>query len=683
MRTKTFFGVLALASFFAWCDNSSADPLNNWHWRNPLPNGNPQFGAQTLNDIIFTNGTFFAVGNFGVVDTSFDATNWTQTISATSNQLNSIICADGKFVAAGVNGTVETSADGTNWVLQTSGTTSALNSVTYGNGKFVAVGSGAVIASPDAMAWSPAVSGLSTGSAVAGGSFGFVAINGSTNAFFSADGLNWTYHPLSAPQGVQIFSNNPVIPTIVTFFNGSFLIGASKFVTSMSADWYIFASSNGSDWTTNALGNMYTGTGGFNYNFFMTGNKQAVTEGEADGISFLQFSPDGIDWTQTNISFPFFYKSAGAYGNGMYVFVGANGNVVSPDLLNWSTQQYNPPSAIGPTSTFNSIAYSNGTYVVATSSSFVVSTNDSVYAIASNTPSLSFVVAYYNSFVGVGSSGQIYQSTNGFAWYQHNSGTANNLHSVAAGNNLLVAVGDNGAVQTSPTGVIWTSRASGTSLALYGVVYSNGLYVAVGQEGTVVTSSDGITWTAQDSTELNNLLAVTYGSAGFLAVGLGSTMVTSPDGINWNQHPPIGVGSFQTATFGNGYYLVAGTNGLVMTSPDGFNWTARNVGVLGGQTLYGSGFLNGRFDVVGANGTVVESDPVPPLFDLQINSAPPNDVVTAFATPGSNFRILSSTNLTAPSWNTAATFNNAAGITYWTNSAAAANTQTYYRLISP
>ncbi len=312
----------------------------------------------------------------------------------------------------------------------------------------------------------------------------------------------------------------------------------------------------------------------------------------------------------------------------------------------------------------------------------MVSTNDAAYIIASNTPSLSSVVTFGTNFVAVGSSGQIYTSTNGFSWTQRNSGTANNLHGVAAGNDLLVAVGDNGTVQTSPTGIIWTSRTSGTSLALNSVVYSNGLYVAVGQQGTVVISSDGVSWEAQDSTVLNNLLSITYGYEGFLAVGANSTMVTSLDGVNWTQQGPGNFGTFESATFGNGYYLVTGLNGLVLTSPDGVNWTQRNIGATGGQTLFGSGFLNGRFDVVGSSGTVLESDPVAPLFDLQIKCVPPKEIITAFATPGSSFRILSGTNLMGPSWPTAATFNNASAISYWTNSAAT-GAQIYYRLVSP
>jgi hypothetical protein len=679
---KKNFHLVFVAGCLACCGSLLADPLNNWHWRNPLPSGNPQLGAQMLNGIIFTNGTFFGVGNSGVVDTSLDATNWTQTISATSNQLNNIICGGGKFVAVGVNGTVETSSDGTNWVLQNSGTTNVLWSIAYGNGKYVAVGA-AVISSADAVSWSPAISGLSGANTVAGNSSGFVALDGSTNAYFSTDGKNWTAKGLTVP--VTGYAGNTLQAQIVTATSTKFIVGSFIYVTSGSVNMFMFTSSDGIHWTANALGVAYAvGFPYFFYSYFMLGNNQLIAAGQADGQPFLQFSPDGATWTQTNSSATMLYpfESAGAYGNGSYVIVGSgHGIYVSQDAVNWTNRQYTPPPAAGPASTFNSIACSNGTYVVATSSSFVVSTNDSVYAVESNTPSLASVTAYYNGFVGAGSSGQVYQSTNGLAWYQHTSATANNLHGVTYGNNLLVAVGDNGTVQTSPTGVIWTIRSSGTSLALYSVAYSNGLYVAVGQQGTVVTSLDGMTWTVQDSTVLQNLLSVTYGSTGFLAVGPNSTIVTSPDGVNWTQQNPGVSASFNTTTYGDGYYLVAGNNAVVLTSPDGMNWTSRNVGATSGPALYGSGFFTNRFDVVGANGVVIESDPIL-LIGLQIQRVAPKAIITATVVPGTTFRIQSCSSLASPGWTTVATFNNPPAVNYWTNSSPA-GTASFYRLVSP
>jgi hypothetical protein len=685
MSTRSIYIFTALTGLLFCCFNVLADPLNNWHWRNPLPDGNPPLGAQALNGVIFTNGTFFAVGNAGVVATSLNSTNWTQNPTATSNQLNAIIFADGQFVAVGNSGTIETSADGTNWVLQNSGSTSNLDAVACGDGRFVAVG-GAVVSSSDAINWLPAVSGLSSASTVAGNSAGFVALDGSSQDYFSTDGIHWTANTLTVP--VSGFDGRSLNAQIVTSMNGGFVIGSFIFVSSESADMFMFTSSDGVNWTANALGNVYTSSSGFSYNFFMTGNKQFIAAGQTQSGFFLQFSPDGVNWAQTNISLPgeilnpFLFSHSSAYGNDSYVIVGPNGNFVSPDAINWSAQGYMPPSPVGPDGTFYSIAFSNNIYVVVTSNSFVASTNDFPYVRETNTPSLNSVISYSNTFVSVGPSGDIYQSTNGLTWTQRNSGTPYSLHCVAPGQGLLVAVGDNGAIQTSPTGTIWTTRLSGTSLALYGVAYSNGLYVAVGQEGTVTTSPDGINWTVQDSGQLNNLISVTYGSAGFLAVGTSGTILTSPDGVNWTPQTTGSSATFETTTFGNGYYLIAGVGPVVFTSPDGVNWTSRNVGATAGQIIYGSAFLNGRFDLVGSGGTIIESDPVPPLFDIQIHGAPPEHLFTIFITPGNAFRIQSCTNLYTHQWSTIATFNDAPAITQWTNTSLELN-PSFFRAVSP
>ena len=461
---------------------------------------------------------------------------------------------------------------------------------------------------------------------------------------------------------------------------------------------FMFSSSDGVHWTTNALGNVVTAPYGFSYSFFMAGNAQVIASGYFQVDVFLQYSAnDGVTWAQTNISsisLPSLHNTAGAYGNGTFVIASPNGVFASQDGLNWTNagtvvSASTPPA--GPTSTIYSIAYSNGTYVATSSGLILVSTNDSVYNVDSNTPSLWSVVASGVGFVGVGPSGQLYVSSDGFSWTQHSSGTTSNLRSITVGGNplniggashLLVAVGDNGAVQTSATALAWTSQSSGTSLGLYGVTYSNDQYVAVGQQGTVVTSPDGHSWTVQYSGTLSNLTAVTYGSAGFLAVGAGGTIITSPDGINWTQQSAGTSASLTSATFGNGYYLITSTNALVLTSPDGVNWTSRNVGATLGQNLYGSGFLNGRFDVVGSGGTILESDPVSPLFDIEIHNPPQQGGFTVFVTPGNTFRIQSSTNLANPAWSTVATFNNAAAITQWTNTATGLN-PCFFRAISP
>jgi hypothetical protein len=458
----------------------------------------------------------------------------------------------------------------------------------------------------------------------------------------------------------------------------------------MSADRFIFTSSDGVTWATNVLGNIFTGTFGFSYNFFLLGSNNVFAAGAANISPFLQFSSDGTNWFQTN-NIPSSSEQgfAGAYGNGSYVIVApANFAFALPpiftstDGLNWTNQQHAPTPPSGPTNLLTSITFSNGIYVVGSTNFIVQSTNGLVYSVVSNSPALSSVTFFNNNFVGVGSVGKIYQSGDGVSWTQRNSATLNNLHGIGSSSSLLVAVGDNGAIQTSPTGIIWTSRTSGTSLSLFGVAYSNGLFVAVGQLGTVLTSPDGINWSGQNSGQLTNLLSITFGSAGFAMVGPRGTILTSPDGINWTNQTSGTLSNLESVSFGNGYYLAAGDGDTVLTSPDGTTWTPRNVGLTGGQNLYGAAFLNGRFFVVGSNGTILESDPFPQLFALQIQRGIGQNFFTIFSAPGNSFRVQASTNLVNSVWTDLATFNNPSGITPWTNSTAGFN-QRFYRAISP
>jgi hypothetical protein len=668
-----------------------AGPLDNWHWRNPLPNGNPPFGPHTLNGIVFATGKFVAVGVSGVVSISTDTTNWVESPTETTNDLNGIIYANGQFVAVGDGGVVETSTDSTNWVSRNSGTTNSLSAIAYGNAKFVAVGPSAIIASPNAVNWTPPVSPLGGATAVAGGSNGFVAVSDNAQAYFSPDGLTWTSQTLTAP-GTS-YNGAPLQNVIVTYWNGVYLIGSDRWVGSMTAGEFIFSSADGSNWRTNMQGYVDTGTGGFTYDFFMTTSNSVIAAGAIFNVPFLQFSTDGVNWFQTNaIPFSFTPSSlgplAGAYGNGTYVVLDRIDyyNSLPPiytstDGLTWINRQHAPAPPAGPTYNFTSIATNSGVYVVASGNLVAISSNGLSYAIASNTPALSAIITLSNNFVGVGPGGAIYVSGNGLSWTQRNSGTESNLHGIAAGKGLLVAVGDAGAIQTSPSGLIWTSRESGTSLALYSVICSNGIFLAVGQEGTVLTSPDGINWTGQYSGVLSDLLSVAYGSAGFLAVGPEGTILTSPDGTNWLTENFGTAASFESVSFGNGYYLVTGTNAVVMTSPDGANWSSRNVGATGGQNFYGSAFLNSRFEIVGSNGTILESDIIAPLFDVQFCRGTQN-AFTMFATPGSNFRLQACTSLSGSGWTDVAAFNNVTAITQWTNTAAGYN-QCFYRLVSP
>jgi hypothetical protein len=691
MKSKTLSWVCLCSGFLLVCCKLFAGALDNWNWRNPLPNGNPEPGLQQMLGIVFADGKFVAAGNSGFVSISYDSTNWTQGATATANTLNDIIYANGQFIAVGNGGTIETSPDGTNWILRNSGTGNSLGSIAFSNGKYVAMGGNAVLSSSDAINWIPAVSGLSGGS-VAGGTNGFVAVTGTDLAYFSPDGLIWTNQMLTAPVGGYMFSTN-IYADIVAFANGVYLIAAHRYPSGESADCIIYSSTDGQNWLTNSIENINIGPGEFSYNYFLAGGGNLIFGGTAYDQCFLQFSTNGVDWSQVNevpMTLGYAQGTAGAYGDGSYVIVTPAALnlapqpqiLTSPDGLIWTNRNLPPAPPSGPTNNFTSMSFSNGIYAVAAADSVARSTDGLTYTNITSSPVLVSIIAGTTGFVGVGPGGNIYASSDGLSWTQRNSATLDDLNGIASGNNQLVAVGDNGTIQSSPIGTIWTSRTSGTSLALDGVTYANGLFVAVGQLGTVLTSPDGINWSGQYSGQLSNLVSVAYGSAGFAAVGPGGTMLTSPDGTNWTQQSSGTANALESIAFGNGYYLAVGADETALTSPDGVNWTPRNTGVTGGQNLLGCAFLNSRFDVVGSGGTILESDVVPPLFDLQIQRGSGENSFTVFAPSGSSFHIQSCTNLAAPVWIDAAVFNNAAAITMWTNTSAGWDRK-FYRAISP
>jgi hypothetical protein len=145
-------GLVILISLFCLLfllHTSHADPLDNWHWRNPLPQGN------SLNGVTYGNGRFVAVGNAGTILTSPDGVTWTQRDSGVAQNLNGVAYGNGLFVAVGE--TILISPDSVTWTAPNPQTHYFLSAVAYGNGNFVAVGYGTVpLVSTDGAAWSEA-----------------------------------------------------------------------------------------------------------------------------------------------------------------------------------------------------------------------------------------------------------------------------------------------------------------------------------------------------------------------------------------------------------------------------------------------------------------------------------------------------------------------------------------------
>ena len=645
IRCLSVLIVLVILIFLS--DNSSADPLDHWHWRNPLPQGNH------LSGMAYGNGAFVAIGDSGTILTSPDGAAWTTRSPDTLNQLFGVAYGNGTFVVVGASGTILTSPDGVTWTTRSSGTASQLSRIAYGNGIFVAVGaSGTILTSPDGVTWTLRVSGIADHlSGVAYGKGIFVVVGGSSPASIgpssgylsvviitSSDGITWT--PRSPG------TTNPI--SAVAYGNGIFVAVAN---------------------TPPPMG------------FNPSSSVQHVTSSGFDAI--ILTSSDGVTWTPQSSSGASFLSDV-AYGDGLFVAVGGFNILTSPDGIIWT------PQSSGSANSLSGITHGNGIFVVGGYLGVILtSPNGVTWTTRSSgiTDNLSGIAYGNGSFVAVGGfsnigpSGSILTSPDGVTWTTRSSGSSNNLFGVAYGNGTFVAVGYTAVnpscstgqcatILTSSDGAAWSVRFSDTSgqsgtppagSSFRGVTYGNGIFVAVGYAvgssgnltGAIFTSSDGITWTARFfGSPINFLLGVTYGDGTFVVAGEHG-ILTSPDGITWTSRLSDNSIGLYGVTYGNGIFVAVGGSGNgttnVMTSPDGITWTSRSSGsdllsgvaygngafvaLVGAYTgtfppptmltshdgitwtarflgFYGSGvtYGNGTFVVVGNYGTILQSD---------------------------------------------------------------------------
>jgi hypothetical protein len=126
-----------------------------WHPVQPPPTTNDMQGVAVL-----SNSLYVITGDYGLVMTSSDGTNWTQRMTPTTKLLTSVASWPGGLVASGDDGTLITSPDGVRWTARSSGTTNWLYRVRYLNGTLIVVGqNGTILTSSSGTNWTPRASG--------------------------------------------------------------------------------------------------------------------------------------------------------------------------------------------------------------------------------------------------------------------------------------------------------------------------------------------------------------------------------------------------------------------------------------------------------------------------------------------------------------------------------------------
>ncbi|MHB8519142.1 MAG: immunoglobulin domain-containing protein [Limisphaerales bacterium] len=552
-------------------------PLDDWTWRNPLPQGN------ALYDLTYGRGLFVAVGGWGTILTSPDRVAWTRRTAGTFHDVVAITYGNGIFVAVGDAGDIVTSSDGITWTQRASGMEVRFSSVAYGNGTFVTVGdAGAILTSADGIRWNSRSSGqfYALSRVVYGGGL-FVAVGGAV--LTSPDGIIWTIrtpgmqYPLSGASyanGVFFALGNPTLtssdgitwnrPTSAALDGVSAVTYASGIFVSVGQRGVVFNSADGITWTNHASG----ASSWLSAVTYANGTFVCVGDGGA-----IFTSDGGIAWTsRTSLKADGLYNITSA--NGTFVAVGWRSGAKAPiltssDGVNWTSRDSGTSTGLG------GVTYGEGVFVavgdqVLTSSDGVIWTQRA--SLAGNW--LNSVTFGNGMFVAVGNNpgytaGVIYTSFDGLNWTNRTSGSATAspyLLSVTYGNGLFAGGGGWGTLSTSVDGITWTNRTTATHATLSGIAYGNGTFVVVGYRwGAILTSTDGITWVDRTPTPAPQLGGVTYGDGVFVAVG-GATIMSSYDGVAWSSRTALTGNGFAMAAYGNGTFVVVGGSSIVQSA---------------------------------------------------------------------------------------------------------------------
>ncbi len=543
-------------------------PLEQWHWRNPLPQGN------RLENIFFINGNWLAVGDLGTVLASDDGTNWLRQDTGVLDNLHDCAYGMGTYVVVGDWGTVLTSTNGVVWHPQYAGTFYSLNGITYANGEFVAVGENTtILTSPDGINWTQRSSGDWNLFEVIHSEGMFVAVGGiqatgntvgEAVILVSPDARVWT-------RQLQVLGD-PI--ATVAYGNGRFAVAIAGGSASSGAIW---TSEDGVTWQ---LANLPIAAFGDAKLFFKDGawllaevyryyNFYTYPE-----LGTLRISTNLLDWIEVMTNRPL--VTGVAFADGQFVASHADGTLsTSANVRSWPEVPHG-----ARLDNLRDLEFINGAFCA-------------IGPFQAENPGLPISI---DSDAG---ECQLAFSTDGAVWTNRITLTnMGNLHSITYGKGRYVAGGEYRTIWTSTNGLDWTNPAPDLSIKPYvsdvAVAYGNGVFVgAAGYNGDILTSPDGLNWMAQQlNTNFNRTLYfadVKFGNGRFVAVG-NNAIATSIDGTNWNL--TASDQTLNSVACGKGIFVVSGDRAM-LTSSDGTNWTARVADLFQGaaRVVYGEGYF--------------------------------------------------------------------------------------------
>ncbi len=551
-------------------------PLEKWHWRRPLPQGDH------LIAVAYGNGRHVAVGYERGVAVSTNRQEWFDTRHPTkSGYRNSICYGNGVFVTSAYapGWVLQHSTNGVDWIDWQMPQELGAGSPVFGNGRFVA----------------RATESSNNGTVIR------------TGVVVSTNGIDWEFQDMVGSPWLAYLSNLQFAgDRFLATAQGPGLNGQMLYASDDGVNWIAtdFPIPYGTLWVTHD-GQRYVG---------FTSNAQSI-----------YISTDGLHWTTESIPFREFYPNALAYGNGVWISTGYRTSAGYGIQLSANARDWTSVPGVGTNGAFG-LAFDGTHFVAVGPYGFIgTSTNGRDWNVINpgSDANLRSITRADGLFVTVGSGGLIYTSPDGRDWTRRESGTPNNLRSVTRFKNHFIAIGESELALSPATlilssdGLNWAAPFSNAKPVgnLYSLAHNGQCIVAVGDLGNVSVSSDGITWSnlvsgifpgpnaiIPTSADLN---AVTWTGDRFTAVGKDGTAISSHDGFAWRYSGPGGGRNLHGVAYGNGVHVIVANGGRTFHSTNGTSWT--RVDLTAWEDFSDVHFANGRFIAVGDNGTVFTS----------------------------------------------------------------------------
>lgn len=560
-----------------------------WIWRQPLPQGND------INEVIWADGRFVAVGAMGTMMVSEDGSAWTPRNTRSSRGLNDIARFKNSWIAAGDYGELLHSPDGHSWTPQVSGTQQDLLALSCFQDLCVAGGrTGAVLVTRDGMRWESTPAPVMTYSDFASNGSTVVGVGAGQTVIVSNDGKTWAQHLV--PDAGHIFS--------VLWKSPLYLATGS-----MGRGGALFRSPDGIHWETQKLSDSGA------VSCLHWNGRELVAR---LGTDSLLSSIDGQTWKRMAMT-PGRAMYSLASSGGKYVAFGRADYQFSDDGKTWT---YRAPEI---TAAFRDVVWTSSRTIAVGDSGLIMSSGDGVSwkRETSGTRARLQTIAWNGSLlVAGGDSGVVLTSRDGASWARQ-SFTVNDFltDAVWTGGYFAVLANLSSSIwaYVSPDGFDWTrTRLPERAREVPHFTWADTQLVAFQGKNLVYTSKDGVVWKetniSSDSAIQGLSSSVTFhpswnGKEMVIPISdsrLAATdFLTSRDMIHWKAHaidslqlPPLAFWS------GDQFIFYQGTE--VVTSRDLMTFT-RQKAVRGITAMAWDGK---RFIGVGTDGTI-QTSPLP------------------------------------------------------------------------